>query len=168
MARFELKDLTHALRSNPDLRLENSADSASTPAHLEHQPAPSERALQHQMFEECDRRALNDARYACIFAIPNGQYRQGQAPEPGMKSGVPDVLLSVPSRGYHGLYLELKVGRNRTSPDQRAWARRLRDHGYYVAVVRDSLRAIFDVLDWYLNIPKGERHESAERPLQQQ
>lgn len=36
----------------------------------------------------------------------------------GLKSGVPDICLPVPSNGFHGLYIELKFGANKATEKQ--------------------------------------------------
>lgn len=38
----------------------------------------------------------------------------------GVKPGIPDLLLAYPSNGYHGLFIELKVGKNKLSQHQEA------------------------------------------------
>lgn len=69
-----------------------------------------------------------------LHAIPNGQYREGERPEAGLTSGVPDVCLPYPMRHWHGFYGELKVGTNTTSSEQDEMIKDLRNNGYYVVV----------------------------------
>ena len=52
----------------------------------------------------------------------------------GVKAGVPDLCLPVPKNGYHGLYIEMKYGRNKTTQKQEEWLKALQEQGYYVAV----------------------------------
>ncbi|MCV4697551.1 VRR-NUC domain-containing protein, partial [Escherichia coli] len=47
----------------------------------------------------------------------------------GLRPGVPDYHLPVARGGYLSLYLELKVDKNRTSPEQKAMIRDLRAEG---------------------------------------
>lgn len=60
-----------------------------------------------------------------MYHIPNGGSRNKleayHLQQQGVKAGVPDICLPVPSGAYHGLYIEMKVGRNKPSPAQTAW-----------------------------------------------
>jgi hypothetical protein len=73
-----------------------------------------------------------------LFAIPNGGHRRkgvaGQLKAAGVRAGVPDIFLPVARQGYHGMWIELKYGRGRTSGAQDAWIETLREQGYDVAV----------------------------------
>jgi len=81
-----------------------------------------------------------------MYANVNGQYRQGQRPEPGLRAGVPDLFLPAPSYlideadTAHGLYIEMKKQgrqneRNGGLSDQQVWwVEHLRQQGYYVAI----------------------------------
>ena len=73
-----------------------------------------------------------------LFHIPNGGHRHkttaARLKAEGVKAGVPDLCLPVPRSGYHGLYIELKAGRNDTTDNQDRWLQALTDNGYYTAV----------------------------------
>lgn len=62
---------------------------------------------------------------ALMFAIPNAGERRGSQGgwmvAEGLKRGVPDVCLPVARGGYHGLFLELKHGRNKATVEQLYW-----------------------------------------------
>lgn len=80
-----------------------------------------------------------------LFHIPNGGTRNiREAVElkaQGVKAGVPDLFLPCPSNGYHGCFLELKVGKNRPSIEQLAWMHMLREFGYYCKVCYSWIEA---------------------------
>ena len=57
-------------------------------------------------------------------------------------SGVPDMFLAVPIPPHHGLYLELKHGRNKLQPKQLDWLRYLTNQGYVTAVAWGHMAAI--------------------------
>jgi len=78
---------------------------------------------------------------ALMFAIPNGGDRHpavaGKLRDEGVKPGVPDICLPVPRGKYHGMFLEMKFGKNKPKPDQFKWMGALRDQGYYVRLAWD-------------------------------
>lgn len=114
----------------------------------------SERDLQVAVFAECERRARTDSRYDLIFAIPNGGHRHravaAKLKGEGVKAGVPDIFIAVPSDGYHGFFIELKYGKNRPSAAQQAWLDALAGMGYRVAVIHDSVADVMDQIEEYL------------------
>lgn len=85
--------------------------------------------------------------------IPNGGKRDRKEAatlkRQGVKAGVPDISLPVPRGKYHGLYIELKVGKNKTSSAQNEWIENLSRQGYYVSVCYGWLAAR-DVIENYL------------------
>lgn len=73
-----------------------------------------------------------------MYAVPNGGSRHRKEAMnlklQGLKAGVPDICLAYPSGGYHGLYIELKVGKNKPSDKQKEWLSNLSAAGYMTAV----------------------------------
>ena len=58
--------------------------------------------------------------------------------------------MPVARGGYHGLFLELKHGRNKTTPEQSYWLERLERQGYRADVVYEfegARAAIIEYLD---------------------
>ena len=88
-----------------------------------------------------------------IYAIPNGGYRNvieaRNLKLQGVKSGVPDMCIPLARNGYHGLYIELKVGKNKTSINQQIWLNLLADNGYKAEVCYGAVQAI-DLIAWYI------------------
>lgn len=110
----------------------------------------SEYDMQASVIAECDLRANQDPRWGLVMAIPNGQYRKGQRMEPGLRAGAPDLFLPVARHGFHGLWLELKVGRNKQTASQAKWAGDLSALGYFYTVVCDYPAEAVRILRWYL------------------
>lgn len=107
--------------------------------------------------------ALHQARYpelALLFAVPNGGKRDpataARLRGEGVKPGVPDLCLPVPRQGWHGLFIELKYGRNKPSEYQLDWLARLTEQGY-LAVVAWGWQEAVDVIRDYLGITEAER-----------
>lgn len=75
---------------------------------------------------------------ALMFAIPNGGKRHISTAKAlkasGTKAGIPDIFLPVPHGEKHGLWIELKVGKNKTTKAQNMWLTNLTGEGYETAV----------------------------------
>lgn len=73
-----------------------------------------------------------------LHHVPNGGKRDKSTARAlkrqGVKAGVPDIVLPAVRAGYHGLYIELKAGKNTTTDNQKRWLGFLRQQGYYTAV----------------------------------
>ncbi|MDI6770118.1 MAG: VRR-NUC domain-containing protein [Anaerolineales bacterium] len=73
-----------------------------------------------------------------LFAVPNGGLRHVRVAEKlkaeGVRRGVPDICLPVPRRQYHGLFIEMKFGKNKPTEEQAAWLQALLQMGYCTAV----------------------------------
>jgi len=100
---------------------------------------PSERELQEALVEWAQ---MQPGPEQMLFAIPNGQYRPGEAPEPGLRAGVPDLCLPWPDDDGGVLFLELKVGSNTTNNAQEQWIDDLICAGNIVKVCRSLDEAI--------------------------
>lgn len=94
-----------------------------------------------------------------LYAVPNGaklpfkKDKKGRriCPEAirlkkeGLRPGVPDLCLPVPKGRYHGLYVEMKYGSNKPTPEQVFWMQRLTKLGYCCRVCysRSEAKHIF-------------------------
>lgn len=92
-----------------------------------------------------------------LYHVPNGGSRNraeaGKLKRMGVRAGVPDLVLPVPRNGYAGLYIELKVGENRPSKNQKNWLEKLALHGYKALVCYGGNEAIA-ILEQYIKSPK--------------
>lgn len=104
-----------------------------------------------------------------LHHIPNGGSRNtaeaANLKRQGVKAGVPDLCLPVPRNGMHGLYLEMKWGKNDTTEKQDWWLERLKQQGY-VARVSYTAEEAMNIIGAYLGI-EGET-EREEKQLWQQ
>ena len=94
---------------------------------------------------------------AMLFHIANERSDKVQASilkKMGVKKGVPDLCLPVPSGKYHGLFIEMKNDAGRASAEQLWWINHLEANGYAAAVCYGWNRAV-EVLEWYLNLGRG-------------
>lgn len=69
----------------------------------------------------------------------------------GLKAGFPDLGLFVPRGNKHALFIEMKVGRNKCTDNQKKWIRALMEQGYEVKVCYSAEEAI-QIIKRYLGI----------------
>lgn len=110
---------------------------------------------QATLIQWCNLQSCKYSELKMIFAIPNGGYRnKGEARKlkaTGTKSGVPDLFLPVPRSQKYGLFIEMKVGRNKCTENQKKWIRALMEQGYEVKVCYSAEEAI-QIIKRYLSI----------------
>lgn len=98
-----------------------------------------------------------------LYHVPNGGKRDLKTAavlkREGVKAGVPDLVLPVARRGYFGLYVELKVGKNKTSVKQDKWIQALKEQNYFTQVCY-GWRNAADVIEDYLSGPATERRKN--------
>lgn len=94
----------------------------------------SENYEQKQLIQWC--RTRPELQY--LFHIPNesvgGQGWMIRNRQMGVKSGVPDLMLPIPSQGYHGMFIEMKAKGGRVSDVQSKWLEALNQFGYLAVV----------------------------------
>ena len=90
-----------------------------------------------------------------LYHIPNGGSRNRleavKLKRMGVLSGVPDIELNVSRGGYHGLFIEMKVGMNKPTENQIEMMEELSAQGYLCRVCWSGDDAI-DVIKEYLGI----------------
>lgn len=115
----------------------------------------SEHDEQAALFQLIAYRRVQVPELDMAFAVPNGGKRDdavaAQLQKEGVRRGVPDVVVPVPRSGYHGLFIELKYGKNKPEPEQLEWHAKLREQGYRVEVCY-GWRAAWGVLLEYLGV----------------
>ena len=98
-----------------------------------------------------------------IFSIPNavkfgGGSNRGafigmmmKAKRLGLRSGVPDLMVAHSCNGFHGLFIELKCGKNKPSEEQKLIIEQLRKEGYLAEVIytfEDFVETVNDYMRW--------------------
>ena len=125
-------------------------DNTPTISASDYRDSGSERAMQRAFFEWADTKGV------LCYANVNGQMRSGQAMEPGLRKGVPDIYVATMRGTFGGLYLELKTRKGRLSKAQHAWIDALKREGYCVIVAR-SLDDAITATEQYLSMDAPER-----------
>ncbi len=81
-----------------------------------------------------------------LFSIPNGGRRSPRdmvfLKREGLRPGVTDLFLSVPSGIWHGLYCEMKTATGRVSDEQESFMDSVVARNYFAKVCRSSDEAI--------------------------
>ena len=93
--------------------------------------------------------AMLEGVYPCLelmYHTPNEGKRTaasgGRLKAKGLKKGVPDIALPCARGGYHGLYIELKVGDGKPTAEQKKYLHALDVEGYFVALAYSAAEAI--------------------------
>ena len=81
-----------------------------------------------------------------MFAVPNGGSRHiaeaAKFVATGLRKGVPDIFLPVSYKmSYHGLFIEMKVGKGKTTENQKEWLEYLEKAGYYCKICYSCIEA---------------------------
>ena len=105
---------------------------------------------------------LNERKYPALnmlFAVPNGGHRHiavaRKLKASGVKAGVPDLFLAWPSKKYHGLFIEMKAGKNKCTVEQIDWLGRLKVAGYFA----DTCYGFEQARDTIINYLNGKYDE---------
>lgn len=95
-----------------------------------------------------------------LHHIPNGGTRNSQEAiklkQMGVKRGISDIHLPFPHGKYHGLYIEMKFGRNVTTQEQAEFLQDMKAAGHCVAVCHDAQAAV-QLIENYINLPEKGR-----------
>lgn len=127
---------------------------------LDKAPTASESAEQQALFRWAEYMSGRHPEIRLLYHIPNEGKRSratgARLKAEGLKAGVPDICLPVATGKYHGLYIELKAGRNTATDKQKEWLAALCAHGYCTAVCWGWEQAAAVITD-YLGVKHYER-----------
>lgn len=86
-----------------------------------------------------------------MYAIPNSARRSPRQgawmKDEGLKAGVWDIHLPAPRDGVHGLFIEMKIGRNKLTPEQTEFKNALEKY-YQFAVCYSWIDAKIAILHY--------------------
>lgn len=94
-----------------------------------------------------------------LFAVPNGGLRHpataGRLRAEGVRPGIHDLILAVPMRGQHGLFVEMKrTFGGRVSAEQKDVSAYLEGRNYRVRICRGAVQAIEAITEYLGEMPK--------------
>lgn len=124
---------------------------AAVSVRLEENAQPLEDEMQAAVIAWADGQEHPALRW--LAHIPNGGYRPKSTlgSIPGVKRGIPDLMLWWRTADYVGLCIEMKRRPNKVSPEQREWLAHLESQGWRCEVCWSAEEAIW-VLREYLDI----------------
>lgn len=110
--------------------------------------------MQHEAYEQRKVIEYCKLRKIKVFAIPNGGKRSLKEAYflklEGCSAGVPDLCIPKPNAKHHGLFIEMKYGKNKPTENQKEWIEYLNSVGY-LAVVCYSADEAFKLLNKYFS-----------------
>ena len=120
----------------------------------------SESIEQQQLFAWAEWLIPRRPELALMYHIPNEGKRSkaagGRMCAEGLKAGVPDICLPVPTGIYHGLYIEMKRAGGKATGAQKQWIQLLSEQGYRAEICQGFETAALVIME-YLGM-KGEIH----------
>lgn len=88
------------------------------------------------------------------FSIPNGGKRNlitaKKLKAEGVKAGVSDLFIYLPASGYHGLFVEVKYGKNKQQQSQIEFQSKVEKNGYKYILVY-SLEDLINGINNYVS-----------------
>lgn len=116
----------------------------------------TEQAEQIALITWVDYMLAQEPRLLLLFHPANGEKRDPRTgallKRMGVRKGIPDIMFPQPSREYLGLAIEMKVGKNKLTDEQREYLERLRAVGWYTEVCYSWGVAVARIC-WYLDMP---------------
>lgn len=83
---------------------------------------------------------------------PNGGFRNiteaVRFKQMGTRKGFPDLVLLVPAKGYHGLFVEMKATKGKQSDEQKQYQKAVENVGYKYVLCRSIESFIAQVNDY--------------------
>ncbi len=112
-----------------------------------------ESSIQQACFSWIAFKAAKDWRYKLIYAIPNGGYRHklvaAKLKREGVKAGVWDIAIDVPSRGFHGARVEIKTSKGKLTKEQEDMRLLYLQAGYLPVIIRSTDQFINFIQEYF-------------------
>lgn len=87
-----------------------------------------------------------------VFAVPNGGLRNKRTAinlkHEGVKAGIWDIFVPIPANGYHGMYVEMKFGKNKLTAEQMQFGKAMIEYGYRCKVAYSAEEAYTEIMEY--------------------
>lgn len=111
--------------------------------------------MQYERFEQIKVIQYCKLRKIKVFHIPNGGSRNKfeaiNLKREGVSPGIPDLMIPIPNHKYHGLFIEMKYGKNKPTESQLKWLDYLNSVGYLAIVCYGAKSAINEIDNYVLS-----------------
>ena len=108
---------------------------------------------EHQLQVACVKWFRYQYPHELIWATPNGGQRNAivgaKMKAEGALAGVPDLTIPKPAHDYNGLFIEMKAGKNKPTPEQKEIMNKLTAYGYKCEVCY-TLAGFIEVVNDYM------------------
>jgi hypothetical protein len=81
----------------------------------------------------------------CNYNNPRNAIQGAKLKKMGMRKGIPDLFLAIPTLIYNGLYIEMKTAKGVLSKEQKEYSVILKEAGYHWAICRSTEEFIKEV-----------------------
>ncbi|KAA6340125.1 hypothetical protein EZS27_011991 [termite gut metagenome] len=89
-----------------------------------------------------------------LYHVPNGEVRNvrvgAKLKRMGVVCGVPDVVLAIPNKSYHSLYIEFKACNGSQTKEQKEFQQQAEKAGSKYVICRSAYEAVKEIRE-YLN-----------------
>ena len=117
--------------------------------------------LEHELQVACVRWFKFQHPTRALFAIPNGAFLAGsdktkramqwnRLKAEGAMTGAADLFVAVRTNDFAGLFIEMKVGKNIQTEEQKTFERIVKNAGYKYVICRD-FDTFVDIIQAYLD-----------------
>lgn len=112
----------------------------------------TEHALQASVFQWAEILHGQYPELRMLYAVPNGGHRSkavaGKLKAEGVRPGVLDCHLPIARKGFIGLWIEHKAGKNGLTDEQKWWYAKLKLEGHLVVISRSFETTREVILDY--------------------
>jgi hypothetical protein len=115
---------------------------------------PTESDIQTEFFLKV-RLVIKDIPDKLLYHVPNGEARErrtgSKLKRMGVVRGIPDVILAMPNKCYHSLYIEFKSCEGKQSKEQMEFQKQAEKAGSRYVICQSAYDAIREIEEYLKN-----------------